>query len=126
MSAACVSKAEFSVILKTVQAALGAEDANTVADLTCETLVDAYHVHPREHAIACMEDAEAALPQADVLKERYGANVVLCAIFYWVCQLKEVRYLDSNLRASPQLRCAGTLRAGAIPPSSLFDKPEDV
>ena len=95
MSAACVSKAEFSVILKTVQAALGAEDANTVADLTYETLVDAYRVHPREHAIACMEDAEAALPQADVLKERYGANVVLCAVFCWVCQLKEVRSVDS-------------------------------
>ena len=91
MSAACVSKAEFTDILKTVRAALSTEEENTVTDLTYETLVDAYHVHPREHAIACMEDAEAALPQVEVLKERYGANVVLCAVFYWVCHLKEVR-----------------------------------
>lgn len=91
MSAACVSKAEFTDILKTVRAALSTEEGNTVTDLTYETLVDVYHVHPREHAIACMEDAEAALPQVEVLKERYGANVVLCAVFYWVCHLKEVR-----------------------------------
>jgi len=95
MSAACVSKAEFSDILKKVRAALGSEEGNTVTDLTYETLVDAYHVHSREHAIACMEDAEAALPRVDVLKERYGANAVTCAIFYWVCQLMEVRSLNS-------------------------------
>ncbi|KAF8555014.1 hypothetical protein OG21DRAFT_1484198 [Imleria badia] len=78
MSAACVAKVKFSDILKT-------------------TLVDAYRVQAREHAIACMEDAEAALPQVDILKERYGANVVLCAILYW-------------------LRCTGTFRTGANPP----------
>ncbi|KAF8128158.1 hypothetical protein EV363DRAFT_434615 [Boletus edulis] len=89
MSAACVSKAEFSDIFKTVRAALSSEERNATADITYETLVDAYRVHLREHGVACMEDAEAALPQVDILKERYGANVVLCAIFYWVCQLME-------------------------------------
>ncbi|KAH0835655.1 hypothetical protein J3R83DRAFT_9408 [Lanmaoa asiatica] len=89
MSAACVTQAEFTDILKKVRTALRTEEGNVVTDVTYETLVDAYHVHPREEAIACMEDAEAALPRADILKERYGANILLCAIFYWVCQLME-------------------------------------
>lgn len=97
MSAACVTQAEFSDILKKVRAALRIEEGNTSTNVTYETLVDAYHVHPREDAIACMEDAEAALPRVNILKERYGANILSCAVFYWVCQLMEVRSLHSNV-----------------------------
>ena len=92
MSAACVTRAEFSDILGKVRAALRSEEGIAVANITYATLVDAYHVHPREDAIACMEDAEAALPCVDMLKEKHGANTLSCAVFYWVCQLMEVRF----------------------------------
>lgn len=91
VSAACVSKAEFSDILKKLRSVIGAEKGDTVTNLTYEVLVHAHHVRSGDRAIACMEDAEAVLPHVDVLKGRYGANVVSCAIFYWVCQLMEVR-----------------------------------
>ncbi|KAN0098041.1 hypothetical protein V8E55_002487 [Tylopilus felleus] len=93
MSAACVSKAEFGDILKKVRAALDTEQGNTVTNITYETLADGYRVRSREHAIACMEDAGAALTHIDVLKERHGVHAVVCAVFYWVCQLMEVSML---------------------------------
>lgn len=125
MSAACISKIEFSDILKTVRAALGTEESSVVTNLTYEALVDAYHVHSREHAIACMEDAEAALPQVDILRERYGANAVLCAIFYWVCQLMEVRSLNIVSESIIPTARTGTLCAGTISSSNLFDTSKD-
>lgn len=91
-SAACVTRTEFADILNKLRAALCTGEGNTVRDVTYEMLVDAYHVHPREDAVACMEDAEAALPRADILKDKYGANILTCAVFYWVCQLMEVRF----------------------------------
>lgn len=66
-------------------------------DVTYKTLVSVYCIHPREEARACMEDAEAALPHVGILKENHGANVLSCAVFYWVCQLMEVRLPNHNV-----------------------------
>jgi len=79
-----------------VRAALGAEEQNAVANVTYETLVDAYRVHPREDVIACMEDTQAGFSRFDMLKERYGTNVMTCAVFYWVCQLMEESSLQEQ------------------------------
>ncbi|KAF9231377.1 hypothetical protein BU15DRAFT_56206 [Melanogaster broomeanus] len=88
-TAACVTQATFSDILKTVRAALHTDDEGRAADVTYQTLASTYRIHRQEYAVACMEDTEAGLPRIDILKDRYGANVVLCAIFYWVAQVME-------------------------------------
>ncbi|KIK95364.1 hypothetical protein PAXRUDRAFT_389020 [Paxillus rubicundulus Ve08.2h10] len=87
--AACVTQAEFSDILKTVRAALGTEDQGHATNVTYEGLVNVHRIHLQEYAVACMEDTEAGLPRVDILKKRHGANVVSCAVFYWVSQLLE-------------------------------------
>jgi hypothetical protein len=97
--AACVTQAAFSDILKTVRAALGTEDQGHATNVTYETLVSAHRIHPQEYAVACMEDTEAGLPRVDILKKRHGANVVSCAVFYWVSQLLEVRLTLSATRS---------------------------
>ncbi|KAF9231379.1 hypothetical protein BU15DRAFT_68387 [Melanogaster broomeanus] len=60
-------------ILKTVRAALHTDDEGRATDVTYQTLVN----------------TEAGHPRVDILKDRNGANVVLCAIVYWVAQVLE-------------------------------------
>ncbi|KAF9221077.1 hypothetical protein BS17DRAFT_785878 [Gyrodon lividus] len=87
--AACVTQAVFSDTLKTIRTALHTDDEDHATDVTYDTLVSAHRIRPQEFAVAYMKDTETGLPRVDILKDRHGANVVSCAVFYWVCQLME-------------------------------------
>ncbi|KAH7890666.1 hypothetical protein F5I97DRAFT_1837509 [Phlebopus sp. FC_14] len=96
---ACVSQNEFSGIINTVRTALGASGANShsqASAITYETLVDAYHIVPRDEAVAWMQDAEDCIRSINLLRQRYGKNGVVCAVFYWVCQLMEEHAVEAK------------------------------
>ncbi|KAF9231421.1 hypothetical protein BU15DRAFT_82419 [Melanogaster broomeanus] len=66
-----------------------------------------------------MEDTEAGLPRIDILKDRNDANVVLCAIFYWVAQVLEIKSPLLEIRRSTQAATSTSTNPGRFPSSTL-------
>ncbi|KAG2352594.1 hypothetical protein BDR07DRAFT_1615638 [Suillus spraguei] len=91
VASACISQNDFTKALNIVRQALDSVGKQHTRGLNYRSLIDTYRVVPAEEALEWMREAESSIPKVDMLRTRYKASTVTCAIFYWICQVIEVQ-----------------------------------
>ncbi|KAL4079788.1 hypothetical protein J3A83DRAFT_4212457, partial [Scleroderma citrinum] len=91
---ACVQPRVFEDILKRVRKAIQFDDDNQEqrnhsGNVPYQRLIASHALRNAQNAVEWMEEAEAALPRVDMMKDRYGEDAVRCGVFLWVCELME-------------------------------------
>ncbi|KAG0697229.1 hypothetical protein DFH29DRAFT_1003894 [Suillus ampliporus] len=91
VASACISQNDFTKALNTVRKALGPTGKQHTRGLNYRSLIGTYRVSPHDEALEWMREVESSVPKVEMLRTRYRASTVICAIFYWICQIMEVQ-----------------------------------
>ena len=95
VASACISQNDFTKALNTVRQALGPTGRQHTRGLNYRSLISTYGVTPADAALGWMREAEIRVNKNESFSMHPRASTVTCAIFYWICQIMEVRVIYS-------------------------------